>query len=119
MKTRYRTTKEPQGEQLKMVGIDACMAAATSVVRTYRQHAEQVIRELVVAGDPFTADDVRRAMPLDAEPHSPNVLPSLLGNLASKGEITAVDWRTSSRRSRHASRNRVWIGNSNKSKEAA
>jgi len=110
MATRHKTTKDSQGEQLKMVGIDACLAGATSVMRTYRQQAEQIIHDLIRAGDPFTADDVRRAMPPDLEPHSPNVLPSLLGNLASKGEITSVDWRISRRRSRHASRNRVWIG---------
>jgi hypothetical protein len=108
------------GEQLRMIGIDACLAAAVSINRTYRQHAEAVITELIAAGDPFTADDVRRAMPTDLEAHHPNVLPSLLGCLSARGAIKPVDWATSGRRSRHASRNRVWIGgNPNKSKEAA
>ncbi|GAA3890371.1 hypothetical protein GCM10022243_64080 [Saccharothrix violaceirubra] len=92
-------------------GHEANLAAATAAHRRYRETVETVLADLVAAGAPFTADDVRKAIPDDvaAEAHSPNVLPSVLGTWAARRVIVSCGEYRSRRRSRRASRNRVWI----------
>lgn len=96
-------------EQLRSDGITANLAAATSGNRDYRHHAERVLAEFIRRRIPFTADEIRKAIPDGVEAHHPNVLPSLLGAAASKHVIRPVGFTNSTRPSRHASRNRVWI----------
>jgi hypothetical protein len=91
-------------------GQSANLAAATAVHRKYREAAETVLADLVAEGRPFTAEDVRRGIPDDVEAHSPNVLPSVLGIWAARRRIVPCGEYRSRRRSRRASRNRVWIG---------
>ena len=98
------------GEQLLFEGIEANLAAATAPHRTYREHAEVVLADIARRGVEFTADDVRRRIPDDVEPHSHNVLPSLIRLWASRGHIEPVGWVRSTRPTRHASVNRVWRG---------
>lgn len=107
------------GQQLRMEGIDANLAAAQSINRTYRDHAETILAGFARSGREFTADDIRQAIPAGLEPHHPNVLPSLLGQWSAQERIQPVDWAMSQRRSRHSSRNRVWVGNPYKQRSDA
>jgi hypothetical protein len=97
----------------RRTGQETNLAAASAGHRRYRETVETVLAELVASGRPFTADDIRRAIPdeVDAEAHSPNVLPSVLGIWAARRVIVPCGEYRSRRRSRRASRNRVWIGN--------
>ncbi|MGH3859186.1 hypothetical protein [Actinokineospora sp.] len=92
-------------------GQEANLAAASAVHRRYRDAVEAVLADLVESGRPFTADDVRRGVPdeVEAEAHSPNVLPSVLGIWAARRVIVPCGEYRSRRRPRRASRNRVWI----------
>lgn len=90
-------------------GQEATLAAAVAVNRDYRAAAEVALAALVREGRPFTAEDVRKAVPDGVEPHSPNVLPSVLGTWAARRLIVPCGEYRSRRRSRRASRNRVWI----------
>lgn len=86
------------------------LAAAIAVNRSYRDAAEAALAKLVQDGRPFTTEDVRLGIPRGVEPHSPNLLPSLIGTWAARRVIVPCGEYRSERRSRHASRNRVWIG---------
>lgn len=96
----------------RRAGQEANLAAAIAPHRQYRDAVETVLAELVASGQPFTADDVRNGVPdhVDAEAHSPNVLPSVLGIWAARRLIVPCGEYRSRRRPRRASRNRVWIG---------
>ncbi|TCO64365.1 hypothetical protein [Actinocrispum wychmicini] len=96
-------------------GQSANLAAATAVHRRYREAAETVLADLVADGRPFTAEDIRNGIPEDIEAHSPNVLPSVLGIWAARRRIVPCGEYRSRRRSRRASRNRVWIAHSKSS----
>lgn len=102
-----------KGEQLRMEGMAANVAAATAPHRgDYREQAERILAQFVRERREFTADDVHRAIPAGTgPPHSQNVLPSLMGIYAARKVIVPVGWVNSARVSRHASRNRVWKGN--------
>jgi hypothetical protein len=100
-----------EGEQLRLDGVHANLAAATAINRTYRDHAEEVITRYIRQGALFTADDIHRLIPEGIEPHSPNVLPSLLAYYSRRKLIRPVGWAASGRASRHASHNRIWRGN--------
>lgn len=88
-------------------GQAAVLAAATTAHRDDRHQAEAVLAELVRAGAPFTSEDVRRLAKLDDA--APNLMPSVIGVAAARRVIVPVGEYRSARRSRHASRNRVWI----------
>lgn len=98
------------GEQLRIDGIEANLAAAAALNRPYREHAELILADFARRQAEFTADDVRRLIPDGVEPHSHNVLPSLIRVWAARGAIQAVGWVRSTRPSRHASVNRMWRG---------
>lgn len=102
------------GEQLRMEGMTANLAAQTAPHRDYREHAEHILAEFVRQRREFTADDVHRQLPDDIKPQSqqhPNVIPSLIGIYSAQKVIVPVGWANSTRASRHASRNRIWKGN--------
>lgn len=98
------------GEQLQLNGVQANLAAATAGHRTFREHAETALAAFARSGVSFTADDIRDAIPPGIEPHSHNVLPSLIRTWAHRDAIRPVGWVRSNRASRHASVNRVWCG---------
>lgn len=106
------------GEQLQFDGVQANLAAATAGHRTFREHAETALAAFARSGVSFTADDIRGAIPPGVEPHSHNVLPSLIRTWAHRGVIQPVGWVRSNRASRHASVNRVWRGSTNLPAEA-
>jgi len=104
------------GLALRDQGVDDCLAAADSVLRTgYREAAEHALAELAKSEQEFTADDVHRLIPKDLIPHSPNVLPSLFSQWSKKNKqkprrIRTIGYRQSTRDSRHGGVVRVWVG---------
>lgn len=74
----------------------------------YREHAIAALDHLTAKGAPFNADDVRALIPSGLVPHSPNVIGAIIGGRASAGRILPVGEYNSPRKSRHASRNRMW-----------
>lgn len=97
------------GEQLRIEGIQKNLAAATSGNRTYRWHAEKALAELIRSKREFTADDIRARIPQNVVAHHANVLPSVIANARSRGDIVPVGRCRTTRPSRHASRNTVWV----------
>ncbi|MGH7743957.1 MAG: hypothetical protein ACREQ5_03945 [Candidatus Dormibacteria bacterium] len=101
------------GLQLRLAGINDCLAAGTAMNRTYREHAENVLRELASSGRRFSADDIHAAIMRVApgvEPHHKNLLPSIMGHWVKWHWIYRVDFVNSKRSTRHASRNSVYVG---------
>ena len=74
----------------------------------YRAHAIAAMDYLESLSDVFSADDVRALIPGHLAPHSPNVIGAIIGGRASAGRIVAVGEYSSPRKTRHASRNRMW-----------
>ncbi|GAA2773605.1 hypothetical protein [Saccharopolyspora taberi] len=104
------------GEQLQLAGVEANLAAATAPHRSdFLHYAEIALAELIAEGNEFDAEDVRKRIPADVQPHSPNVLPSLFSRAARAGLITYVGNRRATRRSRHAGRISRWTGCQNRS----
>ncbi|MCA1195108.1 hypothetical protein [Saccharopolyspora sp. 6V] len=98
-------------------GQTAALAAATAGHRDYRARCEDALAELVARRAPFTAEDVRR-LAGEEDGAGCNVLPSVIGVAAHPAApdriaivATANQYR-SARRTRRASRNRVWIARS-------
>lgn len=80
---------------------------------TYAEAARDAIAR-IQPGTEFTADTIRAAIPQHITAHHPNVLPSVFGALASAGTIRRIAETNSTRRTRHASRNGIWIKNEEK-----
>ena len=98
------------GKQLRDEGMTAVIAADTAPHRSYADHARIVIDRLIGEGRTFTSEDVRQGIPEGVEPHHPNVLPAVLGSLASAGRIRRVGEYHSVRASRRYGRNSFWAG---------
>jgi hypothetical protein len=99
------------GAQLKADGIAAVLAADTAVHRDYADLVRESVEWWGEAGQRFSAEDVRVYIGLrypDAQPHSPNVLPAVLGSLAAAGRIEAVGHTRCTRSSRRHGWMRVW-----------
>lgn len=100
------------GYRRRHAGIAANLTAAENNQAVYTEAARAVLAGCIRNGAPFTADDVHRAMPIEAgRDRTNNVVPSLLGALAAQGVIRRVGAASSARRSRHGSRNQIWIAN--------
>ena len=98
--------------QLRDAGQADVLAADTAPHRDYASLVREAIAELDEGPDfHFTAEDVRwiveRHYP-EVQPHSPNVLPAVLGSLASAGRIRAVGHTRCTRSSRRHGWMRVW-----------
>ena len=89
-------------------GQTAALAAATAGHLDYRQRVEDALGRLIESGREFTADDLRRLV-VGINEAAPNLLPSVIGVAAARHLIVPVGESRSPRRSRRASRNRVWI----------
>lgn len=95
---------------LRHEGIEASLAADTAAHRGYGELVRDVI-ERAESGVIFGADQIRLIIAAEhpgAEPHHPNVLPSVFGTLAAAGVIVRVGEVNAARRTRHGSRNAVW-----------
>ncbi len=74
----------------------------------WKNRVDGAILELAVAGKPFTADDVRDMV--RTEPHHPNAWGARFIFAQRERIIQPYGYAQSSRRSRHASVQRVWEG---------
>jgi len=117
--TTTTSSHEPSGRQLRNAGYDDVIAADESLTRGAREHIERALDELIELGLPFTSDDIHALLPEDCEPHSPNLIPALIGSWRCLGKITPVGWTTSTRPSRHAAAVRVWVAAPAEAGEAA
>lgn len=93
-------------------GWSAVQAADVAVNRGYGDHIRDALADLIEHGEPFTADDVaERAQTIAGyaghlgEPHSPNLLGSIIGTAARTGRITRTGRRC---RSTHPTRNAAY-----------
>lgn len=98
------------GQDLRDRGVAEVQAADNSINRQHRPAIEQAVATLAATREPFTAEDVRAALPKDCLPHSPNLLPSVFGQAAQRHEIHKIGWTRTTRSSRHSSGLPVWIG---------
>ncbi|UYL87799.1 hypothetical protein SEA_ONEDIRECTION_37 [Gordonia phage OneDirection] len=97
------------GRRLRDDGSSAVIAADTAVHRGYSDHVRSALNELIESGVEFDADDVRARIPDGAVPHSPNLLPAIIGGYAAAGRIRSVGMTRPARASRRHSRNLVWV----------
>jgi len=100
------------GEQLKLDGIIATLAAATVGHHDHPGRIQSAIDELIALGQPFSADNVRDRLPKDTcawMNDYPNVLPALFGNHSRSGRIRQIGWCSPARKARHGNVNRLWI----------
>lgn len=113
------------GEQLRLDGQDAALAAATVGHHDHPNRIETALTELIRSGREFSADDVREALPPETQawlklksigPNGKvrtngNVLSSLIGAHSALNHITFTGrWEKPRRKERHANPNRVWKG---------
>lgn len=96
------------GESLRAEGQSAVIAADTAIHRNAGEAIRDALDWCIAVGQPFTAEDVRALLPTNVEPHSPNLLPAIMGGYASSGRITAVGMCKPTRPSRRHSRNLIW-----------
>lgn len=96
------------GKALRDEGMSAVLAADTAPHRSYGEIAREVIDQFIEEGRTFTSEDVRAEIPSNVEAHHPNVLPAVLGSLASAGRIRRVGEYHSTRLSRRYGRNSFW-----------
>lgn len=80
----------------------------TNAPDTYKTAAVAAINYLMATGDPFTVDHVYELIPVELSPHSPNVVPALLGGRAKAGQIVSMGRFRTERPTRHSSKNTVW-----------
>ena len=98
------------GTQLRGQGQADVLAADVAAHRGYAEHVHDAVDQLVAAGVHFDAEDVRALVPEGVEPHSPNLLPAILGSMAANDRIRAVGHRRCTRPSRRAGWMRIWAG---------
>ena len=83
----------------------------------HREFVRRAIDACIVLGFEFNADDIRRRAALLAasegksfRPHSPNLLPAVIGGYAAAGRIERVGEYHSTRKERRYGRNSVYRG---------
>ena len=108
--TTPNATREPTGDELRDQGVSDCLSADNAIHRGHRPLVEHALDELITLGLPFTSDDVREYLGPNFQPHSANLLPSVIQNYAATRRIIATGWTRSTRPSRHGGVVRVWIG---------
>lgn len=74
----------------------------------YRAAAIAAIDLLIATRQAFTADEVHALIPGDLTPHSPNVVPAIIGSRARTGQIRSLGRARTTKSSRRASKNNVW-----------
>lgn len=96
------------GEQLKLEGITAVLAAATAPHRPWRWHAELALNTLIAKGDPFTIEDLRKLVPTDITPHHHNAWGALISTAAQAGHIQRCGIAKTHRKRAHAREVKLW-----------
>lgn len=74
----------------------------------YKAAAVAAVDLLIATRRAFTADEVHDLIPDDLTPHSPNVVPAIIGSRARQGLIVSLGRTRPVRASRHAAKNNVW-----------
>ncbi|WP_064059267.1 hypothetical protein [Prescottella equi] len=92
---------------------DDCLAAAVKPYSDYLDAARAALNACITGRVPFSADTVHALIPPAAGQGGSNVIPALMGAAAKAGRMYRIDDVNSSRRSRHYSRNGLWIGGPN------
>lgn len=101
--------------QLRDQGWDAVQAADAAINRLFRTYLESALVDCIEAGEPFSADDIRAQAKKRAElddrlfDPAPNLLPSVIGRAAQAGVIVRTGTVNARRKTRHASRNGVYV----------
>ena len=101
------------GEQLRLDGQDATLAAATVGHHNHPAHIEAALTTLIASGREFSADHVRDLVPAETRDWMTdhyNVLSSLFGQASRDKRIEHTGWCPPARKERHANPNRVWRG---------
>ena len=100
------------GLDLRHEGQAAVVAADAATHRGFKAYLNKALDALMNVCDEFTVDDVRRIASeiaalegSSAEPHSPNLLPAILGGYVAAGRIVRVGEYHSGRKSRRYGRN--------------
>lgn len=102
-----------------MTGLDLRHDGQRIVIENDREQHREFIRQsidvCVALGFEFTADDIRRRAAMLAasegksfRPHSPNLLPAVIGGYVSAGRIQRVGEYHSARKERRYGRNSVY-----------
>lgn len=99
------------GEQLRLDGQDAALAAATVGHHDHAKRIRAAIDNLIRSGEPFGADHVRKSVPEDTQAwllagHG-NVLSTLMRGLR-KRNCHKVGTYISPRKERHGDPNPLW-----------
>ena len=82
--------------------------AQFAVHRDWGDYADEAIKRLVKKGKPFTADDVRRLIPDEVQPSTPNAYGGLFQAWRKAGWIEPVGWAVSKHTKRRHGSHRVW-----------
>lgn len=96
-----------EGRAVRDVGVAAVDAASVAAHRTWRPKAEEALDELIQAGTPFTADDLRARV--DEKPHHPNSIGALFIGASRRGLIRKIGYQQSKTKSRQAGSLALWI----------
>jgi len=94
------------------------MRARDAAIQRVDEHADPAWREtalaavssLAAAGQPFTTDDVVRALPATVSTHEPRALGAVMQRLSREGAIVPVGLRDSSSTVCHGRTKRLWRG---------
>lgn len=101
------------GEQLKLEGMTATLAAATVGYHDHPHRIAEALYQLIQSGREFSADHVRDRVPPETRAwmiDHPNVLPAQFGMHRRAGVIRQTGWCSPARKQRHGNPNRIWIG---------
>lgn len=103
---------ELDGLNARHQGQDANLAAGTKPYRDDRHRVEVAVATYARSGALFTADDVHKAIAHDGieAGYDRNLVSSVLGVWSKDGRIRQIARSVSTSRTRHASRNAVWVG---------
>ena len=103
------------GLDLRHEGQAAVLAADTAPHRGYSEYVQQALDILTRTPDTFNPDDVRATAAdlmalegVEIQPHSPNVLPAVIGGWVKAGRIERVAEYHSGRKTRRYGRNGVY-----------
>lgn len=103
------------GLTLRHEGQDAVIAADVAPHRGFKVYVTRAVDALVNLCGDFTVDDVRRLAYEIANtegdqvgPHSPNLIPAVIGGYAAAGRIVRITEYHSGRKSRRYGRNGVY-----------
>ena len=100
-----------EGQRRKREGMARALAAAAAAA--WRADAQIVLRNLALAGEPFTSETIIEQIGLPSGQvgqHRNNAMGGLLSGAARRGQIRAVGWTYARRATSHAEKLTLWKG---------